>query len=255
MNPTQPKVSAIVCAQNEAATIGGLLKQIRQIPEWKETIVVVNGSSDQTAQIASAESGTRVVSYKQALGHDVGRAIGASVATGEILLFIDGDMIIPAEELYPFICEVAAGVDLALNNLMPLLPPFNQWDSVSLVKAFLNAAANRDDLRANSMTAVPHAISRRAIAKFGVAPLCVPPLMQVKLMLDPTMRIRAKATVDVIHRNRMRVDNVGPQNRVGEMIIGDHMEALHELLRLKGSRGLFLDHNRMRAAFTRFLAR
>ena len=39
--------------------------------------------------------------YKEALGNDVGRSLGTYFAKGEIVLFIDGDFVIPASELYP----------------------------------------------------------------------------------------------------------------------------------------------------------
>ncbi|MEY4479406.1 MAG: hypothetical protein RLZZ267_84 [Bacillota bacterium] len=252
MNPDYARVSVIVCAQNEEQTIAGVLREIAAIPQWKETIVMVNGSTDGTLQAAQSVAGTTVICEPEPLGHDVGRALGAMRATGDILLFVDGDMVVPTEELYPFVCAIATGVDLALNNLMPLLPPFVNWDWVTTVKAFLNAAAGRDDLLANSMTAVPHALSRRALEVGGVQSLVVPPLMQVKLMMQPQMKITAPATVDVIKRNRLRVDNVGISNKVGEMIVGDHMEALAELIRVTDGRGIHTDKMRRRDAFYQY---
>lgn len=247
MYPVKRRVSAIICAQNEQETIVPLLEQVRALPEWLETIVVVNGSSDATVERARGVLGTRLVEVSEALGHDVGRAIGAGLAQGEILLFVDGDMVVPTEELYPFVCAVAMGVDLALNDLTPLLPSFVHWDQVTLVKAFLNAVGKRDDLRANSMTAIPHALSRRVVDTFGVQALVVPPVMQAHLLLDTRMRIEAVATVDVIRRNRLRPTNVGEANPVGAMIIGDHLEAISTLIRAQGRRGSFVDAGRWRA--------
>ena len=51
-----------------------------------EIIVVVNGSSDTTKEIAEG-AGCRVVYYEEALGINIGRAIGAKKAKGDILLF------------------------------------------------------------------------------------------------------------------------------------------------------------------------
>lgn len=252
MNPDHARVSVIVCAQNEEQTIAGVLREIAAIPQWRETIVMVNGSTDGTRKQAESVVGTTVVCEDEPLGHDVGRALGAMRATGDILLFVDGDMVVPTEELYPFVCAIATGVDLALNDLMPLLPPFVQWDWVTTVKAFLNAAAGRDDLRANSMTAVPHAISRRALEIGGAKSLIVPPLMQMKLMMQPQMKITSPATVDVIKRNRLRLDNVGVSNKVGEMIVGDHIEALAELIRATDGRGIHSDKIRRREAFHQY---
>jgi glycosyltransferase involved in cell wall biosynthesis len=239
----------IVCVQNEEATIGAALREIRALPLWKETIVILNGSTDYTLQAIEEVPDTTIIQYEKPLGHDVGRALGAKKASGDVLLFVDGDMVAKTEELFPFVCEIAGGGDLALNQLTPLLPTFVHWDGVTLAKAFLNAAVGREDLRANSMTAVPHALSRRALQIGTANQLMVPPKMQVRLMLQPELKISAPATVDVIKRNRIRVDNVGASNKVGDMIIGDHMEALAELIRLKGKRGLYPDTMRKRTAF------
>lgn len=46
------------------------------------------------------KAGRKVIYFKKKLGHDVGRAIGAKYAMGKILLFIDGDFILPGEWVY-----------------------------------------------------------------------------------------------------------------------------------------------------------
>ena len=51
-------------------------------------------------KIAKDKGATTIV-YKEALGNDVGRSLGTYFAKGEIVLFIDGDFVIPASELYP----------------------------------------------------------------------------------------------------------------------------------------------------------
>ena len=89
------QLSIIIPAQNEEATIKEVILEARKI-EPKEIIVVINGSTDQTEAIAK-QLGATVIVYEEALGHDVGRAIGAQEATGDILLFIDADFAIPAK--------------------------------------------------------------------------------------------------------------------------------------------------------------
>ncbi len=44
-----------------------------------------------------------VIYYKYSLGNDVGRAIGAREAKGDIVLFLDGDIVIDNKELQRFI--------------------------------------------------------------------------------------------------------------------------------------------------------
>ncbi|MOA11009.1 hypothetical protein D3C78_1309230 [compost metagenome] len=169
------------------------------------------------------------------MGHDVGRAIGASAAMGDILLFTDGDLPLPAEELAPFLISVDRGDDIALNDLSPYLPPFSGQDEVSRSKTFLNLCLGRSDLKANSMTAVPHALSRRAIHTIGTGSLIVPPKAQA-LALVHELKVSAPYTVDVIRNNRVRSSNTGAGNTVARLITGDHIEAMGEAMKIKGIR-------------------
>lgn len=89
------QLSVIIPAQNEEATIGQVICEVRKI-EPLEIIVVVNGSTDNTANVAT-QLGATVITYKNPLGHDVGRAIGTVAAKGDILLFLDGDFVISAK--------------------------------------------------------------------------------------------------------------------------------------------------------------
>ena len=101
---------------------------------------MVNRSTEAIAK----QLGATVIVYEEALGHDVGRAIGAQEATGDILLFIDADFAIPAKDLHPLTKAVADGVDIVLNDLnLNLRFPLY---IVNLYKYMLNIACNRKDL-------------------------------------------------------------------------------------------------------------
>ena len=56
------------------------------------------------------------------------------------MLFIDGDFVIPASELYPFAKAIADGTDVALNDLNHYL------DFRFKFKYALNLACDRKDL-------------------------------------------------------------------------------------------------------------
>lgn len=115
VNHPNPYVSVIIPAMNEAQTIAGVISGARGVHPRCEVIVVVNGSTDQTAVIAQS-LGARVISYELPLGHDAGSSVGAEAAKGEILLFTDGDLVIPASGLRPYVTAVSGGVDIALND-------------------------------------------------------------------------------------------------------------------------------------------
>ena len=88
----------------------------------------------------------------------------------------------------------------------------------------------RDDLEANSLTAVPHAMTRQALESIGYANLSVPPRAQT-LAIRQGLRIEAVQTVDVLSVNRRRKTNRGKDNPVAKLIIGDHIEALGDTMK------------------------
>lgn len=85
-----PRVSVIIPAYNEARTIGEVVKQIRELYPDFEINVINDGSTDQTAGLA-AEAGARVYSHPYNIGNGAAIKSGIRIATGDILIFIDGD--------------------------------------------------------------------------------------------------------------------------------------------------------------------
>ena len=89
------KVSAIIPAYNEAENIalvvGGLLalRAASGAPLMHEVVVADNRSDDDTGLIA-AQAGARVV-YVHARGYGNACAAACDAATGDVLLFVDGD--------------------------------------------------------------------------------------------------------------------------------------------------------------------
>lgn len=242
--PTARSVCAIVSVMNEERTIVKVMKQLNRLP-LDEIIIIVNGSSDRTLEKVRAHSHALIVHYPDPLGHDVGRSIGAKLSHSDILLFLDGDFVVQAEKLIPFIYDVERGSDLALNNITPYLPLFSRWDSVTVMKRFLNTTLKRPELNANSLTAVPHALSRKALERIGCAELMVPPKAQVNAILTG-LRITAPTSVNVVSVNKVRSHNRGKNNTVARLIIGDHVEALQLAMQLKGERIVFPDIIRKR---------
>lgn len=237
-------LSVVVTCRNEQRTLPGVLRQLRRLP-FRETIVVINGSSDQSLQRTLRFGDATVVWLPEPLGHDVGRAIGARIATSDILLFVDADLLIRAEELVPFLRAVDRGTDVALNDVTPYVRKFADQDQVTQVKTFLNRALGRRDLAMNSMTAVPHAVSRRLIDTVGYDLLSVPPKAQAEAIIRG-LRIEAPGSINVFRRNRRRVDNRGHSNQVAELVIGDHLEALAYVTQRTGVRGSYPDEVRRR---------
>ncbi len=136
-------ISVIIPAINEEATIG---RVIADIPDWvDETLVVDNGSTDRTVEIAESQ-GARVI-------HQPERGYGAACLAGiaalqkncDIVVFLDGDYSDYPEEMNllvdPIIenrVEMVIGSRIA-NALPGALTPqaiFGNWLSCRLMKLF-----------------------------------------------------------------------------------------------------------------------
>lgn len=223
----RPHVSVIVPIMNERRTLAQVLRQAFLVHPRTEVIAVVNGSTDGSLRIARA-SGAQVLTFNRPLGHDVGRALGAKVARGNILLFIDADMVVPAATLNKFIKAIEQGTDVALNDYSG--PTGKKMvHGVVLAKHALNVFIGRPELAGASMTAVPHALSRRALQAIGYRPLAVPPLAHAMLVAHG-LKVRRCCAVNVGRLNRIR-SRRDRRNLLERLIIGDHLEAIDWWLR------------------------
>jgi glucosyl-3-phosphoglycerate synthase len=111
-------VSVVVPARDEATTVGRVVQVAAALTEVVDEVVVVDdGSTDDTAEVAVA-AGARVLS-KPGEGKGQAMRAGLGATTGDIVVFMDGDL-------------RHIGPGFVLGLLGPLL----LHDDVSLVKAF-----------------------------------------------------------------------------------------------------------------------
>lgn len=85
-----PKVSIVIPARNEGQAIGRVVAAVRQAMPAAEVIVVDDGSTDDTAQVAR-NSGANVVSHPYGKGNGAAIKSGARAARGAVIVFMDGD--------------------------------------------------------------------------------------------------------------------------------------------------------------------
>lgn len=217
-------LSVIIPASGEEATIGSILTEVEKL-QPREIIVIVNGSHDGTAEIVR-NRGHRLVEFSERLGHDVGRSVGASIASGRILLFLDADIVIRVADLEPFVGAIESGYDVALNDIDLIVSRY-PWDPVSIQKIWLNVCLNRHGLQTASLTAVPHALSRNVFRYIKPEDLTVPPKAYAKLLMAP-VRISKAHSVDVVTTNKIHPWHGIHEGRdvMAELIVGDHLEAL-----------------------------
>jgi rSAM/selenodomain-associated transferase 2 len=95
------RVSVIVPALNEARTIARTLARVRQAGEC-ELIVVDGGSDDGTPQVAVAYADRILIASR---GRATQMNAGAQAASGDVLLFLHADTILPVQ--FPLLIEQA----------------------------------------------------------------------------------------------------------------------------------------------------
>ena len=102
-----PSVSLIIPAYNEASTVGDVVRAATRSGIFSEIILVDDGSADGTGPayeraresfLAKAEPGAvplqmKLVTHPRNLGKALAMRDGLKLATGEIVMFIDADLI------------------------------------------------------------------------------------------------------------------------------------------------------------------
>ena len=122
---TWPKVSVVVCAYNEAATIDECLASIENLtyPDF-EIILVNDGSRDATGAIARRHSRVTVLDIPNG-GLSAARNVGLERAAGDIVAYTDGDVRVDRDWLThlvrPFLTSDVVGA--GGPNLVPADDP------------------------------------------------------------------------------------------------------------------------------------
>ena len=110
----QPKVSFIIPAKNESATIAVVVEGIHSQHPQAEILVVDDGSSDDTAALATA-AGARVIQHPTSLGNGAAVKAGARAARGEIFVFLDADGQHDPADASRLLARLDEGYDMAVG--------------------------------------------------------------------------------------------------------------------------------------------
>lgn len=86
------KTAAIIPAYNEEENIGAVISVLATCRQLDEVIVVSDGSTDKTVQVAGAY-GVHVIELKENVGKGGAMRAGSISTDAEVLLFIDADLI------------------------------------------------------------------------------------------------------------------------------------------------------------------
>ncbi|MCW2963484.1 MAG: glycosyl transferase [Actinomycetia bacterium] len=110
----QEVVSVVICALNEAESIGQVLDSL---PEDVDEVILVDGSStDGTIEVALGHRPDIRVVCQKGVGKGAALTSGFAAASGDIIITMDGDGSADASEIPRFIETLRNGADLAKGS-------------------------------------------------------------------------------------------------------------------------------------------
>lgn len=112
---SSPRVSIIIPAKNEADSLQDLLPKLLESNSDSEIIVVDDGSTDRTAELA-ADLGARVVSHPYSLGNGAAVKSGARAASAETLVFMDADGQHEPDDIGRLLSALETGFDMVVGS-------------------------------------------------------------------------------------------------------------------------------------------
>jgi glycosyltransferase involved in cell wall biosynthesis len=108
------RLSIILPAKNEAAALADLLPRLRMAQPEAEIIVVDDGSTDDT-RIICASAGVDCLTSPYSMGNGAAIKRGARAATGDILVFMDGDGQHDPADVGRLLTRLAQGFDMVVG--------------------------------------------------------------------------------------------------------------------------------------------
>lgn len=128
-------LSIVLPAKNEAGNLKKLLPVLRKGYPDAELLVVNDGSSDDTAEVARA-AGAQVVTHAYSMGNGAAIKHGARAATGEIIVFMDADGQHDPADISRLLERLSKGFDMVVGARNPS-------SQASLSRRFGNSFYNR----------------------------------------------------------------------------------------------------------------
>ena len=139
---TEPTVSVIVPARNEAGNIEAIFQRVPQMGAATEIVFVEGNSTDDTYSVieraiaAHPERRARLLK-QQGKGKGDAVRLGCAAASGDVLMILDADMTVPPEDLRRFYAALRARKGEFINGVRLVYP----MEKRSM--QFLNLLANK----------------------------------------------------------------------------------------------------------------
>jgi glycosyltransferase involved in cell wall biosynthesis len=138
-------ISIIIPAKNEEQGLALFLPALREMYPDVEIIVVNDGSTDGTEQIC-ADAGVRTLSHPYSKGNGASIKSGARAATGEYLIFMDGDGQHHPTDIEKLLSKLDEGYDLVVGARSGLSSQASvaRWSANTLYNKLASWMVNRN---------------------------------------------------------------------------------------------------------------
>lgn len=108
------EASVVIPAKNESGSLPSLIKKLVALSGLKEIVVVDDGSTDGTGDIAE-RLGARVVRHPYSKGNGAAIKSGARAATGDVLIFMDADGQHSPDDVHRLLKKLDQGFDMVVG--------------------------------------------------------------------------------------------------------------------------------------------
>jgi glycosyltransferase involved in cell wall biosynthesis len=108
------KISIILPARNESVSLEKLIPELKQEFSNIEIIIVNDGSTDQTLEVAQKHD-VQIVNHPYPKGNGAAVKSGARAATGDILVFMDADGQHQPKEIQKLLAKMVQGYDMVVG--------------------------------------------------------------------------------------------------------------------------------------------
>lgn len=222
--------------------LDGLPPRHQQV--WKQTEtewIYVIPTDFQRTKATSVLSNVWHIEVPQSLDYGLDRVIGASFAHGDGLVFVKFASVQDWDPLRPFAKGLRHGSALVLRREadggpIPGGDAAVDYPPERLAARGLNRLLLREDLGSATADEFPHAVSRPFLNRVGLSGLQSPPTLSVSAITQgfaiETVYWSGRETA-ISHLNQ-------------ELVLKNYLEAVDELVRLRGRRAGYTDFERRR---------